>query len=346
MAKRDTETTERTLRSNGRAVSMSDVAEAAGVSQQTVSRVVNGLPNVSDKTRERVLNAMRRLGFRPNFAGRSLRAGRYRTVGFCTANMGRVGNFATLEGIMCAARTRGYAVTMIDMGSEAAFSLADASARMAELPVDGIVINVSRPAIDFDTFSPLPGLSTVLLTTSAHPRCTTLNFDQYRSSREAVAHLVALGHRQIRFIGGEEGSSAARCRERAWRDELAAHGLEVREPYQGDWSASSGFAAGERIACDTESTAVFSANDQMAYGAMLALQSRGISVPGDMSIIGIDDSLGEMVPYSELSTVRFDWDAYGDAIFAHAIDEDGCNVEPHEVRLPGELVLRASVAPV
>ena len=106
----------------GRNVSMSDVAAAAGVSQQTVSRVVNGAPNVSEKTRAMVLEAMRELGFRPNYAGRSLRGGCYRAVGLCAYDVTQVGNLTMLDGILAAACAQGCAVTMVEMDEGSAFS--------------------------------------------------------------------------------------------------------------------------------------------------------------------------------------------------------------------------------
>ncbi len=137
---------------NGRSASAAEVAALAGVSRQTVSRVVNGMPNVTEKTRKRVLAAMEELGFRPNFAGAALRGGSYRSIGLCMYNITRVGNLATLEGIMQAAREHDFAVTMIEMGGDKPYALADASRRMVERPVDGMILNMNRMAPDFEEF--------------------------------------------------------------------------------------------------------------------------------------------------------------------------------------------------
>lgn len=329
------------------AVSMADVARAAGVSQQTVSRVVNNQANVSEKTRERVLEAMESLGFRPNFAGRSLRAGAYHAIGLCMFDIHRAGNLATFEGIASAARENGYAVTMIELGQTAQFSLGEASRRMAELPVDGIVINVNRMAGDFETFTPLPSLNTVLLTMCAHPRVTTVDSDQYGCSFLAVDHLVAHGHREIRFIDGARESIAARFRAAGWRDALEKHRITPSvAPYQGDWSAESGYEAGVRIAEeDPAATAVFASNDQMAYGAILALRARGIRVPEDVSVVGIDDSLTGIVPYNDLTTIRFDLNERGRIVFDYAVGSKR-GAGPRAVRLPGTLIERGTVAQV
>ena len=156
-------------------VSMAEVARVAGVSQQTVSRVANGLTNVSEKTRRRVLLAMDELGFRPNFAGRSLRSGRYNSVGLALYNVEQFGNLATIKGILSAAGDMGCAVTTVEMDDRAPLSLAEATRRMAGLPIDALVISMSLRSEDFEDFRPQPGLSTVLLTMYEHPRCTTVD---------------------------------------------------------------------------------------------------------------------------------------------------------------------------
>lgn len=329
----------------GRTVSMADVAAVAGVSQQTVSRVVNGMSNVNEKTRARVQAAMNELGFRPNFAGRSLRGGQYRTIGVCMFDIGRVGNLATLKGIAAAARENGYAITMIEFApEEISCSLADAAQRMAALPVDAMVFNMNRMVTDFDEFVPLPGLRTVIMTMYEHPLCSTVDADQHGCSTMVVEHLLAHGHTQIRFIAGPEGSISGQFRERGWRDALAAHGIEPVEPLQGDWNADSGYEAGLKIADDPDATAVYAANDQMAYGCMMALQDRGLRVPEDISVVGVDDALEGTVPHNRLTSVRFDLNRHGRVVFDCALGETAASGQPQTIRIPGELIERQTVA--
>ena len=205
-------------RETHRTASMADVAREAGVSQQTVSRVVNGQPNVSDLTRKRVNDAIVRLGFRPNYAGRTLRDGHYRTVGLCTFDMTQVGNLSTFEGVVMAAREKGYAVTMIEMGPEMApYSVSYATRRLGELPVDGAIINLNTLPEDFEEYTPLAGLNTVLVTMYAHPRCTTVDSDQCGCSLIAMNYLRTLGHEQIRYIGARRTTRTPRFVRRAGR---------------------------------------------------------------------------------------------------------------------------------
>lgn len=332
------------LAPEGRPVSMAEVARAAGVSQQTVSRVVNGHANVSEQTRARVLSAIRELGFRPNFAGKSLRSGRYNSLGLCLYNVDQFGNLATVKGILSAAGEMGYAVTTLEMDDRVPLSLGEATRRMMALPIDALIISMSIKASDFERFSPQPGLSTVLLSMYEHPLCTTVDSDQYECSRLVMEHLLSRGHREIRFVSGPTYSVDSVFREKGWRDELLAHGLYVSEPLRGDWTARSGYEAGTRLARDPRVTAVYVANDQMAVGVWMALEAAGRHVPDDVSIVGVDDSLERTLPNVRLTTVRFDLFKRGRTAVEHALLGSGPGYQSVSIRIPPALVVRDSVA--
>ena len=334
------------LAPEGRPVSMAEVAQAAGVSQQTVSRVVNGHANVSEQTRARVLSAIRELGFRPNFAGKSLRSGRYNSLGLCLYNVDQFGNLATVKGILSAAGEMGYAVTTLEMDDRVPLSLGEATRRMMALPIDALIISMSIKASDFERFSPQPGLSTVLLSMYEHPLCTTVDSDQYECSRLVMEHLLSRGHREIRFVSGPTYSVDSVFREKGWRDELLAHGLYVSEPLRGDWTARSGYEAGVRLARDPRVTAVYVANDQMAVGVWMALEAAGRHVPDDVSIVGVDDSLERTLPNVRLTTVHFDLFKRGRTAVEHALLGSGPGYQSVAIRIPPALVVRDSVADV
>ena len=309
---------------SSRPVSMADVARAAGVSQQTVSRVANGLPNVNEQTRQRVQAAMQKLGFRPSYAGRSLRDGRYHSVGLCVNDVTKFGNLSMIDGIASAAREHNCAITLVEMSKTEEFSLAEATRRMAALPVDGIIIGMSRMAPDFETFDPLPGIGTVIVTMYAHPRVTTVDSDHYGCSLLLMDHLFELGHEQIRYIGGPSFSVDEQFRRAGWQDALERKHIEPVEPLEGDWSANSGYEAGRYLAeHDRTMTAIYAANDQMANGAIAALRDSGLRVPEDVSVVGVDDSLDDFVAHNELTTVRFDLHQRGREVFEHAVPEAG-----------------------
>ena len=325
-----------------RPISMADVAREAGVSQQTVSRVANGLSNVNEDTRLRVQAAMAKLGFRPNFAGRSLRSGQYNSVGLCLYDVRECGNLATVDGILSAAREHGYAITMIENVDDN-LSLKDVSHKITELPVDGMIISMSLMASDFDSFKPQPGMGTVLLSMYEHPCCTTVESDQYGCSWTVVEYLKNAGHRNIRFVAGPSYSIDSNFRQKGWEDALVHFGLPVVQPLAGNWLADSGYEIGCKLSADTEMTAIYSANDQMALGIIAALQDRGIRVPEDVSVVGVDDSLEGYVPHCNLTTIRFDLLKRGRTAFEHALLGRKPGYTPETVRIPGRLIVRDTV---
>lgn len=329
--------------SGARPVSAADVAKRAGVSQQTVSRVVRGQPNVSEKTKKRVLAAMEELGFRPNFAGRTLRCGRYRSVGLSIYDITQFGNLATFDGIAASAREAGYAITVEELGDDEPASLGKTTQRMLALPVDAQIVSMSVKAEDFDTFCPAPGFGTVLLTMYPHPCCTTVDADQLGCGRLVAKRLLASGHREIRFVAGPAWSIDSAFREQGWRSALEEAGIACAEPLRGDWSADSGYEIGAELAQDRSLTAVFAANDQMALGIMAALEDAGRMVPRDVSVVGVDDSLAQMVPRNRLTTVRFDMRERGRRAFEEALASAEPGYEVRHIRLPGKLIERATV---
>lgn len=323
---------------------MVDVAREAGVSLKTVSRVVNEPDAVRPATREAVEAAMGRLGFRTNYAARSLKLGKYRSVGLVLFEL-KGGNLSVLDGIASAAAERGYAITLLKRREGEDLTLAEAARRMALLPVDGMIFNLGRMVSDFEGYRSPAGLSTAIITPLEHASCSTISDDQVGAARTATERMIELGHRQIRFIAGPAESLAGRNRERGWREAMEAAGLDAAEPLRGDWGADSGYDAGARLAEDAGCTAILAGNDNMAYGALCALRDAGRSVPGDVSIVGFDDSLGESVPRAQLASMRFNHHELGIRAFEEVLAADGALAGPHHVLVPATLIERESLAP-
>ena len=321
---------------------MVDVAREAGVSLKTVSRVVNEPDAVRPATRDAVHAAMERLGFRTNYAARSLKLGSYKTVGLVFFEL-HGGELSVLSGISTAAAQKGYAITLVTAAPGEQLTLGEAARRMATLPVDAMIFNLGRMVDDFEGYRSPTGLKTVIVTPFEQVGCTTVSDDQAGAARIAVQRLIELGHRQIRFIAGPAESLASRNRELGWREALAQAGLDAVEPLRGDWDADSGYEAGARLAAsDAECTAILAGNDNMAYGAMLALRDAGVDVPGDVSVIGFDDSLPGVVPNSRLSSIRFDHAELGRRAFEEALLAEAA---PRRVLVPATLIERASLGP-
>lgn len=228
-------------------VSMQDVAKEAGVSPQTVSRVANGSDAVRPQTRRKVQEAMERLGYRPNYAARALKHGRFNDVGVVLSHMTAYGNSRILAGIVDAAAENGYATTIHTLDTVSEPTLASVVDRMKQLPVDGIIIVMESPLPDFDTFVPPQDLPIVLISEDPANHCPTIDSDQYGCSTTVVDYLLSKGHRTVFHIAGPSSTRAAQSRMQGWRDSLEQLGLKVPPTYFGDWTADSGYQAGLRL---------------------------------------------------------------------------------------------------
>ena len=298
-----------------RALVMSDVAARAGVSHQTVSRVVNGHPNVAPQTRERVERAIRELGYRPNTAARALVTGSTRTIGFVTVNINQYGPAQTLVGLERAARAAGYSLSVTVLDEATADAMRDAVDRFVAQSVDAVLAlatyDDAAEALHL-VHAPLP---LVTVQSGGALEEPAVGVDQVAGARLATRHLLDLGHRTVHHVTGPADSKEARDRIEGWRAELAAAGAAVPVCLHGDWTPSSGYEAGHRLVArrraGEEVTAVFVANDQMALGLLAALHEEGLEVPRDVSVVGFDD-LPE-APYltPPLTTVRQDFAELG-----------------------------------
>jgi LacI family transcriptional regulator len=290
---------------------MHDVARLAGVSHQTVSRVLNNHPSVRTTTRARVLDAMQQLDYRPNTLARSLVTNRSNRVGVISFDMRHYGPASTLVAIERAAHQRGYGLTLASMSGLGAQEAADAVAMLDAQRVDGLlVIAPHRGAAD--AIGRLPrALPVVALEAEFRRDVTVVAIDQRAGARAATEHLLDLGHRTVWHVAGPEDWNEARLRADGWQQALVDRGSRVPPFLRGDWTSRSGYAAGLELADHPDVTAVFAANDQMALGILRAFAERGVVVPDDRSVVGFDD-----IPEAEflipgLTTVRQDFDAVG-----------------------------------
>lgn len=315
---------------------MADVAERAGVSAQTVSRVVNASPRVDPATRARVEAAMAELGYRMHRAARALRTGQTRTIGLVVSTLASVGNSRMLQAISEAAAERDYALTIVTAGPSK--DITEAFARLRDQGVDGAIVLNEATRLARDTAAPAD-LSLVVVDSPPDDRFAIVQTDHAGGAHAAVAHLLGKGHSAIHHLAGPEGSFAARERERGWRDALEEAGVDVPEPVRGDWTSASGHAAGARLAA---ASAVFVANDQMALGLLRAFAEAGRRVPEDAAVIGFDDVVDAAEYRPPLSTVHQDFDALGRAAVTALVGMIE-NAQPAGlVTIPAHLVLRAS----
>ena len=321
---------------------MADVAERAGVSGQTVSRVVNASPRVDPETRARVESAMSELGYRPHRAARALRTGRTQTIGLVVSTLASVGNSRMLQAVADAAAARGYALTVVTLGAEG--DVAAAFERLAEQGVDGaIVLNEATERVR-EADLRAAGLTLVVVDSPRDERFGVIETDHSGGARLAVGHLLDLGHATVHHLAGPAGSFAADERERGWREALHASGAQVPPVVRGDWTSASGFAAASAL-LDGGATAVFAANDQMALGLLRAFAEAGRAVPADVSVVGFDDVADAADYRPPLTTVRQDFDALGSRAVAALVEGIEAGAPAAFETLPTRLVVRASTAP-
>ena len=334
------------MTSAARPPGLHDVARLAGVSHQTVSRVLNAKPRVRDETRRRVQWAVKELGYRPNIAARALVTRRSSTIGVITSPSTDWGPAGTLIAIEQAAREAGYYVSLAGSTGDAAAGVEADIDYFVDQGVDGIVVIAPEAAMAQVGHPLTAGVPMVMIAAGAGPvpgmRITSI--DQEQGAVLATRHLIGLGHTAIAHVGGPPRWFDARTRRAGWLGELAAAGLTPGPVVEGDWSASSGQRAGRQLLAHDLPTAVFVANDLMAQGVIRALHDAGVGVPRDVSVVGFDDMPGVECLVPGLTTVRQDLDALGrqciEMVLAAIRDEDD-----NRPSVAAELIVRESTAP-
>ena len=325
---------------------MWDVAQLAGVSHQTVSRVLHDSPSVRPATREKVLAAMKELDYRPNSSARALVTGRTRTVGVISFDTTLYGPASTVLGIERAAHDADYFIIIVSLRSFTRESVLAALERLRDRGVDGIIV-IAPLATASEALRDLPAGPPVVAAEAGPDEVSVVEVDQLAGSRLAVRHLLDLGHRTVHHIAGPQDFLEARNRAAGWRACLEEAGAPIPPPVSGDWSAQSGYDLGRDLVEDPEVTAVFVSNDHMALGLLRVLHERGQSIPGDVSVVGFDDIPEAAFFPPPLTTIRQDFDEIGRrslALLLEAIDADARPLRCRITVAP-ELMVRQSTAP-
>lgn len=323
---------------------LKDVAAVAGVSHQTVSRVLNTPARVRGETRTRVLTAIEELGYRPNSAARALVTGRSRRLGVVISNGTLYGPSSVLHGVEQAAREANFFMSAVSLRAPTWPALREAVGHLADQGVEGVVLTTPLPGTGLlGTMGQVPVVSVERDTGGVGAR---IDNDQFGGATAATAHLLGLGHRTVWHLAGPADWGAATDRLAGWRAALAAAGAVAPPPLTGDWSARSGFEAGQMLAADPRVSAVFAGNDQMAIGLLRALQERGRRVPADVSVVGFDDIPEAAYLSPPLTTVRQDFTELGRRCLRLLIAQIESGPDTGEqLLLSTELVVRSSTAP-
>ncbi|MDA8261898.1 MAG: LacI family DNA-binding transcriptional regulator [Actinomycetota bacterium] len=319
-----------------------DVAALAGVSKSVVSRVMNDSPLVSAETRKAVLKAAANIGYRPNAAARHLASNRTHILGAVVDDLHNPFFADMLDGVEDVARERGYRV-MVMAGKRNTRHEEDAVEAFLELRVDGLLL--AGPQIRAQTLKRARAATRVVV--AAHRlrgnSVRAVATDDIRGAELAVQHLAGLGHSHIAYLQGAP-SPPARDRLSGYQRSMKKAGL-APVILQADFTEDGGYAAArELVRSGAIPTAICAPNDLAAIGAINALEDAGLSVPGDVSVVGYDDTALAGLRHISLTTVHQPRRALGERAAELLLDEEEEPSRPRQILLPPHLVIRSSTA--
>ncbi len=327
-----------------RAPSIRDVAKLAGVSSQTVSRVVGGLTNVRPETREKVRIAMAELHYRPNHAARSLAIGRSETIGVLSTQLSQYGPSRCVRAIDRHARAAGYLVNIVSLPDATAAHIDAGVMQLQRQLVEGVIVVTSEVAV-VEKIARSPITVPFVTVHSAAGNHGVATPEQVAAARLGTEHLIALGHREIYHLAGPAEFIESDARTNGYLQAMSEANLAAHTALGGDWSAESGFRAISELVARRRIDGIVAGNDQMAIGAMAAIIGAGLEVPGDVSVVGFDDIPEARFLNPPLTTIRQDFDEIGEhAVEALLDDIRGLPATPRPAQ-SFELVVRGSTAP-
>jgi len=329
------------------------VAKLAGVSTQTVSRVINDRPDVAPETRERVQRVIVELKYQPSALARSLIQQRSFTLGVVTAGLKYFGPSRTLNGITNKAEELGYALLLEELLQFDTDNIKPLMENLLARHVDGIVwavpeVGNNRRWVD-EILNDIP-VPVVFLTTEPRPGVSTVAVDNYQGGVLATQHLLDQGYHHIGHISGPLDWWEARQRKQAWQDTLKKAGIEVEDTHcvEGNWSSSSGEVAFEQLLLSyPKMDAVFVGNDQMALAVLQIVSRRGLRNPKNLAVVGFDNFPESAYFWPALTTINHNHHELGCRAVQELVRQIEASrrdemVEPQNILLSCELVVRES----
>lgn len=327
----------------GRRPGMGDVARLAGVSIQTVSRVLNHHPNVSEKTHRKVGEAIKALGYHRNTAAMTLVTRSSRILGVVNFAMTHVGPYETLRAVQEAAQDADYFVSLANVRNLSATSIHKAFDSLLSQAVDGIVVIAPH----YEALTIIDEIPARVPIAVVGPRgrfeFASINVNQARGAQLAAEHLLELGHHRLVHIAGPPDWLEAKARLESWHRTLRGAGVDDFPSAVGDWEAKSGHDRALEVLRDYDPTAIFVSSDQMALGVLHALHRAERHVPEDVSVIGFGDVAGTAYYEPALTTIAVDFEEIGRQCMAvmfdlmHGVPRESVVLEPR-------LVVRSSTA--
>ena len=341
-------------RSRG-SLTIEDVAREAGVSAMTVSRVINKEKNVREQTRQTVLETIERLNYSPNSAARNLAAGETTHIGLLYSNPSAAYLSQFLVGALEAARETGCHLVIEPCESEEEAEQGEVGRRFANAEAEGVILppplSESVPILTELALANTPVVTVAM--GKLYPNALNVRIDDFAAAKEMTEYLIGLGHRRLGLITGHPEHIASKERERGFRAAVAEAGLRREDVAveQGFFTFRSGLEAAEKLlARPHPPSAIFASNDDMGAATISVAHRRGLDVPGDLTVVGFDDTAPATTVWPELTTIRQPVSAMGAAAL-HLLLEDlrsrrrGGESLSREIVLEHEMIIRESSGP-
>ncbi|WP_152446868.1 LacI family DNA-binding transcriptional regulator [Janthinobacterium sp. HH01] len=330
-------------------VTLQNVAEKAGVSVMTVSRALSGEGYVAEKTRARVLAAASELGYSPNISARMMRGSRTNVIGVLVNDLQSTVINEIIGAVSVAVRAHNMDLIIYNSIEELGSSTRTGINQIMRGLCDGLLFILPRLKDGYIDMLEQSSLPMVLINyCRTETTLPVVRGDNRMGGREAVNHLLQLGHRRIAFIGGSAHTGQSQERQRGYAEALKAAGIAVDKQLiaAGDFGQLSGFqATGKLLALAEPPTAIFAANDEMAFGAMDAVRAHGLRVPQDVSVIGFDDIPAASHVHPKLSTLRQPLTAISEAAVQELLRRITGADAQQRAEFPSQLVVRESTGP-
>lgn len=298
------------MKRNNQQVTISQVAKEAGVSSQTVSRVINNRQEITPETRRHVQDVIKRLGYRPNAIARSLSQRRSQTLGVAASGLEYYGPSHSLIGVEQGATEQGFSILLNLLHQTENENVEQIVNGLISRQVEGIiwaVPEIGSNRVWFREIVPQLAIPVIFLNTQSNETLHVVEINNRNGGYMATKHLLERGYRKIGLIAGPLTWWTARERRRGWQEALTAEGIPFNDSQvaEGDWSAESGerglYELSEKF---PDVQAVFACNDQMALGLMRAARKLGKRIPEDLAVLGFDDIPESAFFFPPLTTIR------------------------------------------
>jgi DNA-binding LacI/PurR family transcriptional regulator len=325
-----------------------DVAELSGVSYQTVSRVINNHPYVSEDTRKRVQAAIDELDYRPSKAAINLRAKSSKTIAVIVYGAWFYGPIQTALNVELAAKTSGFDVIVSNI-TETQRQFKESLQNVKDWSVDGIVIILPMHGIPPTEIKAICGdIPFVQLGAYTSKKFPSVNFDDALGAVQLMEHLITLGHQKFCEISGPLTWHSTQIRHQSYIDLCKKYGIEAPLHLEGNWTTPGAYQAMRRLLQEEHSfTAILAGNDSMALGAYRALHQAGLSVPNDVSIVGFDDIPEAAYFTPPLTTIHQNYIELGNLGLNYLIQlMDSPDMPTEQKLISPKLIIRESTAAI